>query len=70
MKYVDFTVNLSMIILIVDMYSWSDMMCTKDIKIVYVMSDYCIGKRQYSYHGVDHISFHCKEYHSIHLQLV
>ena len=38
-------------------------MCTKVIKIICVMSDYCIGKRQYSYHGVDHISLHCKEYH-------
>ena len=56
-----------MIILIADIYLRSDMMCTKDIKIICVMSDYCIGKRQYSYHGVDHMSLHCKEYHTKHV---
>ena len=39
---------------------------SKDIKIICVVSDYCIGKRQYSYHGVDHISLHCKEHNTRH----
>ena len=42
------------------------MMCTNDIKIIDVISDYCIQKRQYSYKGVYHISLHCNEYHTRH----
>ena len=70
MKHVDFTVNLFHVLLIADMYLYSDMMCTNDIKISDVMSDYCIQKSQYSYHRVDHISLHCKEYHTTHLYLM
>ena len=46
------------------------MMCTNDIKIIDVISDYCIQQRQFSYNGVDHISLHCNEYHTTHLYLM
>ena len=46
------------------------MMCTNDLKIIDVIFDYCIQKRQYSYNGVDYISLHCKEYHTRHLYLM
>ena len=70
MKHVDFTVNIFH-----DNFDcwyvfmkWCDVY--KDIKIIYVMPDYCIGKRKYSYHGVDHMSLHCKEYHTRYLHLL
>ena len=43
---------------------------SKDIKIICVVSDYCVRKRQYSYHLVDHISLHCKEHNTRHLHMM
>ena len=46
------------------------MMCINDINMSDVMSDNCIQKAQYSYHRVDYMSLHCKEYHTRHLYLM
>ena len=39
---------------------------SKDIKVICIVSDYGIGKRQYSYKGVGYISFHCTEHNTRH----
>ena len=43
---------------------------SKDIKIICVVSDYCIAKRPYSYHGVYHILLHSKENNTRHLHMM
>ena len=43
---------------------------SKDIKTICVVSDYCIGKRGYSYHRVDHILLHHKEHNTRHLHMM
>ena len=43
---------------------------SKDIKIICIVSDYSIGKSQYSYEGVGDISFHCKEHSTRHLHMM
>ena len=43
---------------------------SKDIKIIFVVSDCGIGKGQYSYKGVCYISLHCKEHNTRHLYMM
>ena len=43
---------------------------SNDIKIICIVSDYSIGKNQYSYKGVGYMSLHCKEHNTRHLHMM
>ena len=43
---------------------------SKDIKIIYIVSDYSIGKYPYSSKGVGYLSLHCKEHNTRHLHMM